>query len=181
VQNRPVDAPVYDWTGALLFGVDWRAELYGGATAGSLTPTLGWHGLTREFAPFVIPGYFRADHYVYVADVPQGGWAWLQVKVWNVQLGATYEEAVATGLGGYGQSPAFYARGGAPIVPTFPSQLDGLQSFSVLQVIPEPSGWALFVVASVLGLGSILVGESRRILNDVTSQCPKRLAARRDQ
>ncbi|MCL4179159.1 MAG: PEP-CTERM sorting domain-containing protein [Verrucomicrobia bacterium] len=145
-----MDAPVYDWTGALLFGADWRAELYGGATADSLTPTIGWHSLTRELAGFVGPGYFRGDDYVYVAEVRPGGSAWLQVKVWNVQLGATYEEAVAAALGGYGQSGLFYAQSDPTMI--FPAQLVGLQSFSVLQVIPEPSTWALFVSGSVLGL-----------------------------
>jgi hypothetical protein len=94
-----------------------------------------------------------------VLDVPNGGWAWLQVRVWDVQVGVTYEEAAARGLGGYGQSALFYARGGDPTgsIPTLPGPLIGLQSFSVLPVVPEPSAW-LFLV---LGLGG-LVGSVRR-------------------
>jgi hypothetical protein len=74
-----LDAPVYDWTGGLLVGADWRAELYAGLTADSLSPVLGYHTRDRVFAPFFAPGYFQGADYVYVPSSPELGWAWLQV------------------------------------------------------------------------------------------------------
>ena len=169
-QNRylPVglDAPVYDWNGALLSGPDWRAELYGGANRDSLSPAVlfdrGLPGGPRESVPFDWPGYFRDDQRLgalVIWDVPGNGWAWLQVRVWNTGLGATYEEALARGLGGYGASELFYARGGSPDFGLTPPRfLIGLQSFSVLQTVPEPSTWLLLT----LGLGALAWSRGRR-------------------
>ncbi|HOB98086.1 MAG TPA: PEP-CTERM sorting domain-containing protein [Verrucomicrobiota bacterium] len=149
-------APVYDWEGNPLWGPDWRAEVYGGNTFDSLTPLLNWYDRTRAIVPFRWPGLFveAGGAGVYsVLDVPCGGWAWLQVRVWDVQLGATYEEASARNLGGYGESNVFYAKGGMPCVdpPTPPAPLLGLESFSVRQIIPEPSAAALLA----LGLAAL--------------------------
>jgi hypothetical protein len=154
-----VDAPVYDWTGALLAGPGWRAELYGGVDTSSLTPLWDIAPQRREIVPLWLPGYFRSDAgYLAVLSAPPYGWAWLQLRVWNVGLGATYEEAVARGLGGYGQSGVFYARGGDPRVPTLPAPLIGLQSFSVLPVVPEPSACLLLG----LGVGGLFWGVRQR-------------------
>ncbi len=154
-----LDAPVYDWTGSLLSGSEWVAEVYSGATPDSLSPVVGSHGVGRVLAPFVRPGYFRGDTYGLVPSVHEVGWAWLQVKVWDVQLGATYEEAVTHGLGGYGQSALFYAQGGGNASLQVPQPLLGLQSFSVLQPIPEPAPWALLVLG---GLGLWWVARRRQ-------------------
>jgi hypothetical protein len=137
--------PVYDWDGNLLSGPDWRAELYGGPAPDSLTPALLPISGSRLASTFRSPGYFWGSPYVVVNTVLGVGPAWLQVKVWDVKLGATYEEAFARGLGGYGQSELFWQLGGCdnanpPIVPV---ALYGLRSFSVLEPIPEPSTWAL--------------------------------------
>ena len=157
-----VDAPVYDWSGNLLSGSEWRAELYGGAISNSLSPAVGYDTYVRMQAIFIRPGYFSnpTSIDVLVLGVPGGGWAWLQVKVWDVQIGATCEETVARGLGGYGQSPLFYAQGGDPnaLPPTVPLPLTGLQSFSVLEPVPEPAGWVLVA----FGLGFVLRNGRRR-------------------
>jgi hypothetical protein len=129
--------------------LEWRAELYGGATADSLIPVIDYDTGRRGIATFRGPGYFFCGHgTLSVMSVPPRGWAWLQVKVWDVQLGATHEEVSARGLGGYGESVLFYAQGHDPTgsVPELPAPLIGLQSFSVLQPIPEPSTWALLAV-----------------------------------
>ena len=149
-------APVYDWTGNLLAGANWRAELYGGKTPDSLSPVIGYGSGIREITPFQRPGYF-ADGDGIVLDVRGGSWAWLQVKVWDVGLGATYEEASARGLGGYGQSALFYELGGDPWRLDLPTPLTGLSSFSVVQEVPEPSTWAF------LGLGLAALWCLRRL------------------
>jgi MYXO-CTERM domain-containing protein len=151
-----VDAPIYDWTGARLWGADWRVELYGGAIPDSLTPVVAFGASYERFImPLISPGDFQNRGGLgdpAVLAVPWGGWAWLQVKVWDVQFGATYEQAAAIGQGGYGQSLLFYAQGGDPASLQLPKQLLGLKSFSVLQPVSEPAGWALLA----LGLGGLV-------------------------
>jgi hypothetical protein len=63
-------------------------------------------------------------------------------------------------VGGYGESPLFYAQGGNPVPPgvSLPRPLIGLESFSVLQEVPEPSAWLLFAV----GIGGLAWRVSRR-------------------
>jgi hypothetical protein len=63
---------------------------------------------------------------------------------------------LARGLGGYGQSSLFYARGGCPLCapPDIPRPLIGLTSFSVLAPVPEASSWALLLLGLALG-GSV--------------------------
>lgn len=95
--------------------------------------------------------------------VPVGASAWLRLKVWDSGLGTTYEETVAKGLGGYGQSELFYARGGNPAgsPPDLPAPLIGLQSFSVLEVVPEP-GAGVLLLTGLLGAWVSRQGRRRR-------------------
>jgi hypothetical protein len=148
-----VNAPVYDWAGNLLSGADWRVELYGGATQDSLSPAVAFGFGTPVVVSLYRPGYFQGPGLV-VPSVPARGWAWLQVKVWDVELGVTYEQALARGQGGYGQSALFYLQGTNPggELPDLPAPLVGLQSFSVSQPIPEPSSCGLLA----LGLGGLV-------------------------
>lgn len=155
--NWPYDwgpnAPVFDWAGNRLRGPQWRVELYGGPASDSLSPAVDYRTRERTMIQFQSPGFFdstSASGHLVIGTVPRGDWAWLQVRVWSVELGATYEEALALGLGGYGESPLFYALGTDPGALQLPAPLLGLQSFTVRQIVPEPSTWALLTIG---GLG----------------------------
>jgi hypothetical protein len=144
-----------------LEGSEWRVELYGGGTQDSLRPVINILYGTREILSLAAPGYFRSGSgFLSVVGVPAGGWAWLQVNVWDSGLGASFEDAVTRGMGGYGQSALFYAQGGYPIepLPTPPGFLIGLQSFSVLAVVPEPAVWLLLTG----GLAGLWLARRRR-------------------
>jgi len=150
-----VDAPVFDALGQPLAGQNYFVELWGGATADSLMPSLGAFSRQRVIISFGVNGYFRdadADRggYATVFNVPPTLTSWLQVRAWDARLGATYEDALARGLGGYGESPLFQAVGSYPFAepPSSPAFLVGLQSFS-LRPIPEPSTWALLALGGV--------------------------------
>jgi MYXO-CTERM domain-containing protein len=143
-----VDAPVFAWTGSLLWGPEWCVELYGGPTPDDLAPALiVGPEPAREIIPLWRPGYFRSTVGVTPPGVNVGDWAWLQVRVWSVTLGATYEAAVAEGLGGYGESAVFLALGSPPEAQVPPAPLLGLRPFTVREIIPEPSTWALGLLA----------------------------------
>jgi hypothetical protein len=148
-----VDAPVFDAQGVPLAGSNYLAELWGGADSNSLAPlVLIDRGYAREIVPFRTGGYFRetsSSDNLCVLYVPPYGFAWLEVRAWDARLGNTYEAVAALGVGGYGKSPLFYAQGSDAFAepPVFPAPLIGLQSFSLLPMVPEPSTWGL------LGLG----------------------------
>ena len=109
-------------------------------------------------------GYFNYSGfqagYVAIPTVSCGGIAWLQVRAWDAGLGATYEEVVNLGLGGYGESNLFQKRGGIACGPTVspPEPLIGLQSFALREVIPEPGSTLLLL----LGLPVLLFFRRRR-------------------
>jgi len=121
-----------------------------------LTPALNYEANvpSRTFVGFdpQWPGYFCSyNGFIGIPTVPPLGYAWLEVRAWDTRLGATYEDVAALGMGGYGESPAFYAQGGDPIssLGTSPFPLIGLQSFS-LRPVPEPSTWALAVLGGLV-------------------------------
>jgi PEP-CTERM motif len=159
--NHPplVDAPVFDAQGIPLAGTNYLAELWGAASPESLTPLVVVdEGNAREIVAFIDRGYFFSpESRLCVAEVAPRGWAWLQVRAWDARLGATYEQVAALGIGGYGESPLFYAQGHEPFrePPEPGAPLIGLQSFS-LRPIPEPSTWGLLVVGGVLSIGFVL-------------------------
>jgi len=145
-----VNAPVLDAQGVPLPGTNYLAEIWGAATPDSLTPLVQiLYGNSREIIPFFGGGYFYGSGagLLSVTTIPPRGWAWLQVRAWDSRLGATYEEVFARGIGGYGESPRFYAQSGDPF-DQFPvaAPLTGLQSFSLRPVVPEPSAALLLLL-----------------------------------
>jgi hypothetical protein len=157
--SADLDAPVFDAGGIRLFGTNYVAELYGGVTMDSLVLAQAGSA-SMEPVPFTRirddqTGYFAHVGFVHFLNVPSGGFAWLQVRAWDLRLGETYEEVANRGLGGYGQSALFYTYGGDLGAEGRPPQpLRGLQSFSL---VPEPSTWALLVLG-----GGWLVWRCRR-------------------
>jgi hypothetical protein len=147
-----VNAPIFDAWGQPLAGDRYRAELVGGRTTDSLVPAVT--AFTREV---VVGGFWSGARAGYVdyantsdkgfptvpANDPDRG-SWLQVRAWDSWLGATYSEVVARGIGGYGESPLFYAGGSDPyFFPDIPAPLVGLESFRLRPEVPEPSVWLL--------------------------------------
>jgi len=167
--NFGVDAPVFDDLGQPLEGPNYLVELWGGATAESLAPTLAAFSRDRVIIPFGMNGYFidrdlDGSGLSTVFSVPPISVpSWLQVRAWDARLGATYQDVVALGQGGYGESSLFQAIGSDPFSfpPNIPAALIGLQSFS-LRPIPEPSTWALLALSGA----SCLVWRWRRRARD---------------
>ena len=151
-----VDAPVFDGDGNPLFGANYVAVLYGGPTRDSLSiAQIGNFDMPPESFVYTPSsgehGYFFRPDFVEIRNVACAGYAWLQVRAWDARLGSTYDEVAQLGLGGFGESDLFYARGGdgCSVTGLPPQQLIGLQSFSL---VPEPSTWALLS----LGAGFVL-------------------------
>ena len=140
-----VNAPIFDAQGVPLAGPKYLAELWGGATNDSLSPAVDAEvGGQRLTVPFFTGGYIAGSRTAFILSVPGGGFAWLQVRAWDARLGSTYEEVLALNIGGYGESNLLFLMSGNPNPnPTLPSPLTGLQSFSLLPVIPEPGSAAL--------------------------------------
>ena len=95
--NAGIDAPVFDEVGNRLFGTHYVAVLYGGPTVDSLAPArLVNPRFQMEPVPFTDiedgqAGYFDMPGYVQITTVPCLGLAWLQVRAWDLRLGATYD------------------------------------------------------------------------------------------
>lgn len=161
LNNVNVDAPVFDAGGSPLYGADYLVELWGGSASDELSPALTFETSQRIIiAVDYAPGYFL-DSYdgrsgtddLVIPSAPFGGYAWLEVRAWDARLGATYEEVESLGIGGYGESPLFYALGSTPgqLLPSIPADLVGLESFNLRPIVPEPSTGLLFPLGGVLG------------------------------
>ena len=137
LQNRSfpyIDGTVYDAQGVPLEGTNYLVELWGGATPDSLSPAVTfWNPRRRIIVPFRTGGkFFSEESDLCILAVPPFGWAWLQVRAWDARLGPTYEVAAERGVGGYGESPLFYAQGHAgEDWLGIPASLFGLQPFSL--------------------------------------------------
>jgi len=152
-----VDAPVFDAQGNKLSGPDYLAMLYVGPTSTSLRPVLTDPGSTLAIQPFVALGYI--DPVNVKANVVGGTLVWVQMVAWDARLGSTYDEIRQLGVGGYGESNLFQARagdsGGAGV---YYAPLLGLQSFSLLPEVPEPSTLGLLMIS----LPVMWLGEQQR-------------------
>jgi len=140
-----IDAPVYQNSvgGTLLAGANFVANLWYGTSAGSLAP------ITDAASPFRTgtgAGYWNAgtDSTRVLPGILAGSTVFLQVRVWDSAMGATYALAKAAG-GAWGDSNTFsvVAGGGSP--PTAPTALGGMTAFAL---VPEPSTYALMALGA---------------------------------
>jgi hypothetical protein len=146
-----VDAPIYDIDGTTrLAGPGFLAGLYAAPVGQSLAPV----GAPVAFLT-AFPGYFLGGA-TQVPGVPAGGSAVVQVVAWRASDGPTYALANHPGghVGGSGLLDVTLAGGTQS-----PSFLIGLQSFSLHEVVPEPSVLALGLLA---GCAAILCRGPRR-------------------
>jgi len=101
-------------------------------------------------------------------NTPGGGKAYFQIRVWETAYGATWAEATTKSLNGRlaiaGASAIFQNGTGNPagIPPTLPEALagatGGLRTFTVDQLVPEPS----IIGLGLLGAGSLLFLRRRK-------------------
>ena len=145
------NAPVFDASGQPLFGAEYSAMLYGGLAPDSLIHALSERAKPLDPAPFTRlrngeAGYFDGGTAFFMeADSTP---IWLRVRAWDNRLGSTYEDVVAQGIGGYGESSLLQLAGGCATCTPIgqPTSLLGLQSFSLSPVVPEPSSALLLLL-----------------------------------
>ncbi len=125
-RSGSLDAPIFDIDGVTrVSGPNFRAQLYAGATVGSLAAVGNSVGFTTN-------GYFSGGTRI-IPDVAPGQLAYLQVRVWDRLSGTNYDLALSAG-GKAGASSIFsLTTGGSGMPPTLPPNLEGLTSFSLVQ------------------------------------------------
>ena len=137
--GRVVDAPVR--CGSLVSGPDFQARLYARPAGNS-----GAFEGVGEPAPFltgIVAGYWLPVARTY-DGVPPGGSAEIVVRVWNINSGATWEQATFRGE----TSPITVVTGGGGSPPAHPALLVGLQGMDMC--IPEPKSIAIGALALVI-------------------------------
>jgi PEP-CTERM motif-containing protein len=134
-------APVYEADGITpLSGSQFVAQLLGGPSATTLT--------SIAKTGFLADGFFNGGTQG-VPGVGGFGTAWVQVDVWNTASGASFAQAMASGLpNSWWQSPIFTVVTGNPNLgggPSMPGVLNGLGTSPVFLngLVPEPSTFAL--------------------------------------
>lgn len=141
VPSFGVDAPVYDlFSLRPLQGAGYAAQLYYSSTPqGHFVAA----GIPVLFTNPRGPGYFGSNNgpLVQIPDVDFGRSSWLQIRVWNLAAGSTYEDAALRSGAGYGGSAIEYNQGGTK---ESPAPLIGFQSWSIID-IPEPRSTLLLV------------------------------------
>jgi hypothetical protein len=137
--DRLVRAP----GGMPLANTDFVAQLYFGPDASSLQPVAA---VPSHFMPISTssPGLWFGGIRT-LSGFPAGSTATLQVRVWNISLYPTFEQAVTAG-GVYGQSlPFLYTVPAAPLPPPQAFYMDNFRGF---QLVPEPSSVALLLIGA---------------------------------
>lgn len=122
------------------------AQLYTAAPGG----TLAANGAALPFrnTPEAGKGYWVGESRTFGNA---GDTAQMKVVAWASSLGATFEEAQAKGLGGWGESTTFTITTGGGLNP--PAIMNGLTTFNISTIVPEPSIAAL----GLLGAGLLLI------------------------
>jgi len=134
-----IDAKVFDVDGTTaLAGAAYKAQLYWGTDAGSLTAV----GPVLDFRTGAAAGYITSTS-VTIAGAAEGASGFVQMVAWAAAAGTSYEAALASGSG-YGSSAVLAMTLG--VAPNTPPNMAGLTSFAL---VPEPSTIAL----GLLGLG----------------------------
>ncbi len=124
-----VEAPIFDVDGSRLSGSNFVAQLYGGPSLERMRPT----GTPIPFRSGSAAGYFYAT-ILTLANVVPDGFAFVQVRVWDRQRAASYEEARAVGAK-FGRSGILYLEGGGLF--NTPQYLKGMKSFTLSAGLPE--------------------------------------------
>jgi hypothetical protein len=165
-----LDAPVFDVGGqSFLAGYPFFAQLYAGPAVSSLTPI----GSALPFQTGPGAGYWTAGFdggfTRIITTVAPGESAFVQVRVFSLLTGRTYEDVLAHG-GKHGESLISSVITGGDTKngtqpPGLPAYLTGLQSFSLTGVdpvpaVPEPTTTALLLTGGLVA--GVLRYRSRR-------------------
>jgi len=171
VPAAELDAPVYDLDGVTrLAGTNYVAQLLAGPNGSSLAAV----GAPVPFLGGADAGYWAvpAEPWRTIPGVPAGGRAFVQVRVWDIARGATFEASLAAG-GKVGQSDVFeLVTGGLGSPSPLPAALVGLRSIR-LERIP------VFVVQP--RPQSVLLGKRATNIVHVESVGPAAFQWQRDE
>lgn len=156
-----LDAPIFDTDGSHLSGSNFVAQLYAGMDQNALTAA----GVPIPFRSDDGAGYFPGQVRVLSMAAP-GSPVYLQVRVWELSAGATYEEAVAA-FGKNGASSILQVTtGNAGVPPTLPASMIGLESFQ-LRVGPTPPE-----IVHLSAPLQLVAGESATLIVEATGSRP---------
>jgi len=161
VTSPLIDAPVYDVNNVTrLAGTNYLAQLWVGPSTNEMAAV----GQPRPFSTGALAGYIVAgtNAMVEAPNVAPGWPAFVQMRAWAADAGATYEEAVAAG-GACGASAIISViAGGIGEPPSRPACLVGLRSFRLHQapVIVTQTGDIIAYEGQPLYLEVQVVGSS---------------------
>jgi hypothetical protein len=144
VPSSGIDVRVNEENGwTIINSSGWRAQLYAGPTEPSLAPV-------GTAINFLASGYLNGGKVV--TPLPQGQPAVVQLRVWAVSYGATWEQVMsAVGCARATQSRSITITLGGDNLspPKVPANLVGLTSFGV-GMCPEPSPLALAALGGLV-------------------------------